>query len=381
MRGTIKKRGSTYTIIIDIGSENSGKRQQKWYGGYKKKKDAERDLIKLLHQVETNTFINPEKITLGAYLKQWMTDYVESNLAPKTIEGYRVNIERHVIPSIGNITLQKLQPTHIQQFYNSKLLKGRLDGKGGLSAKSVIYIHRNLREALNHAVKMQLIPRNVADLVEVPRQKVFRASFLNENQIQNLLKAFEATNMYIPVLLAVGLGLRRGEALGLQWKDIGFEDKTIAIMRSLLPSKGGLIFHEPKTEHSHRVITASEGIINELVKQKEEHEKYKKLLGQAYNDKDLVCCLNDGSPINPASFSHSFSSALETYKLPHIRFHDLRHSNATLMLKHNISAKVASERLGHSNIGITLDLYSHVMKEMQEDAANKLDNALFKREE
>lgn len=381
MKGTIKKRGSTYTIIIDIGKGSDGKRKQKWYGGYKRKKDAEKDLVKLLHQLETNSYINPDKITLGEYLNQWMADYVETNLAPKTIEGYRVNIERHIIPSIGGIVLQKLQPIHIQQFYKSKLQNGRLDGKGGLSAKSIIYIHRNLREALNHAVKLQLIQRNVADAVEVPRQKVFRAKFLTEKQIQDLLKSLKNTDIYIPVLLAVGIGLRRGEALGLKWKDIDFENKTITVTRSLLPSKNGLIFHDPKTEHSKRVISVSESIMEELKKHQESQEEYKKILGQAYNDNDLVCCLNDGSLINPASFSHRFSRTLEKSKLPHVRFHDLRHTNATLMLKHNIPAKVASERLGHSNIGITLDLYSHVMKEMQEDAARKLDNAIFKKGE
>lgn len=381
MKGTIKKRGNTYTIIIDIGKDLNGKRKQKWYGGYKRKKDAEKDLINLLYQLETNTFVNPEKITLGEYLSRWMVDYVELNLSPKTIEGYRVNIERHIIPVIGNIALQKLQPIHIQQFYCTKLQNGRLDGKGGLSPKSILYIHRNLREALNHAVKIQLIQRNVADAVEVPKQKVFRANYLDEIQISELLKSFEKLDIYIPVLLAVGLGVRRGEALGLQWKDIDFETKTISIIRSLLPSKSGLIFHDPKTEHSHRKIIASDSIMFALKKHKEYQESYIKLLGKAYKNHDLVSCLNDGTPINPASFSHSFSKALEANKIQHIRFHDLRHTNATLMLKHNIPAKVASERLGHSNIGITLDLYSHVMKEMQEDAANKLDIALFKKEE
>ncbi len=307
-----------------------------------------------------------------------MKDYVESNLAPKTVEGYRVNIERHIIPSIGNIPVQKLQPIHIQEFYKSKLQNGRLDGKGGLSPKSVIYIHRNLREALNHAVKMQIIQRNVADAVEVPRQKIFQSKFLNESQVQDLLKALENTDLYIPVLLAVGLGLRRGEALGLEWRDVDFDNKTVSIMRSLLPTKNGLVFHNPKTEHSHRVISVSDNIIDELRIHKKHQEDCKRLLGQAYKNIDLVCCLNDGSPINPSTFSQSFGRTLKIHNLPHIRFHDLRHTNATLMLKHNIPAKVASERLGHSNIGITLDLYSHVMREMQEDAAKKLDSAIFK---
>ncbi len=374
MKGCITKKGSKYWLVLDLGRDINGKRIIKWHSSYDKKPEAEKARIEILHSLQNNTYINPEKLLLGQYLRQWLSDY-EVNLAVKTIEGYRVNIEGHIIPCLGQIPLQKLQPVHIQQFYKEKLKNGRLDGKGGLSPKSVLYIHRVLREALNHAVKMQLIPRNVADMVETPKQRnTFKASFLNEKQVQELLLAFRETEIFLPVLLAVGVGLRRGEALGLQWKDIDFESNSITVNRSLLPSKNGVIFHEPKTEKSNRVVVVSKTIIEELQKKKDKQESYKQLLGKAYKNNDLVNCYNDGSPLNPASFSHSFSKILEKNELPHIRFHDLRHTNATLMLKSNIPAKVASERLGHSNIGITLDLYSHVMKEMQEEAAMKLDN-------
>jgi len=377
MKGCIFKRGKKYSVVIELGRDNNGKRIQKWFSGYKTKKEAEKALVTILHQIETNTFINPEKITLAEYLRQWMHDYVEPNLAPKTIDGYKVNIEGHIIPSIGNIPLQKLQPIHIQQFYRSKLENGRLDDKGGLSAKSVLYIHRVLRKALSNALKMQLIPRNVADAVELPKAKTYYAKFLNEKELKKLLNTLKNTDIYIPVLLASCLGLRRGEALGLQWKDIDFENKTISVIRSLLPSIGTPIFHEAKTKTSERTIVISDSIIFELEKHKNKQYRYRKLLGSAYKDYDLVTCLSDGSPINPASFSHTFARTLKKHNLTHIRFHDLRHSNATLMLKHNISPKVASERLGHSKINITLDLYSHVLKEMQVEAANKIDNAIF----
>lgn len=378
MKGCVFKRGKTYSIIIETGRDINGKRQQKWFSGYKTKKEAEKEMVKLLNQLETNTFINPEKITLAEYLKQWLSDYVEVNLAQKTIEGYKVNIERHIIPAIGSILLQKLQPIHIQRFYKEKLENGRINGKGGLSAKSVIYIHRVLRKALAQAVRMQLVPRNAADAVDLPRVKPFRASFLDENQVIELLDAFRDTEIYIPVLLAVGVGLRRGEALGLQWKDIDFQNKTISISRSLLPSAKGLIFHEPKTLNSNRVVKLPQTILDELQKQKEKQDSFKAIAGNAYHDNDLITCYQNGSPINPASFSHTFARVLKRKNLQHIRFHDLRHSNATLMLKYNIPSKVASERLGHSKIGITLDLYSHVLDEMQEDAAKKLEEGLFK---
>lgn len=381
MRGTVIKRGKKWTVVVDIGRDNNGKRKQKWFSGFRTKKEAESELAKIINQIESNTFISPDKMTLAEYLKSWLTDYVEVNLAPATVAGYKVNIEGHVIPVIGHIQLQKLQPSHIQKFYNEKLKNGRLDGKGGLSGKSVIYIHRNLREALNYAMKQQLVTRNVADMVELPKQKKYNATFLNEHEVQHLLKAFEDTMYYIPVLLAVGLGLRRGEALGLRWKDVDFDNKTIKIEQSLIPTKEGLLFHDPKTEGSKRVITAPNSIINMLSKEKARQEENKEFVGVGYNNLDLVVCYNDGSPLHPATFSHNFAKILKKNNLQHLRFHDLRHTNATLMLKQNIPAKVASERLGHSTIGITLDLYSHVLKEMQEEAANRLEELIFKKEE
>lgn len=377
MRGTILKRGKKWSIVVDIGKDIKGKRKQKWFSGFRTKKEAESELTKILHQLENNIFINPDKMTLAEYLRQWSADYVAINLAPTTRQGYKVNIEGHIIPHLGHIPLQKLQPMHIQGFYKEKIENGRLDGKGGLSAKTVMYIHRVLREALSHAVKQQIIPRNVADFVEVPKLKKYRATVLNEDGVQLLLETFKNTNYYIAVLLGVGVGLRRGEALGLQWKDIDFENKTIQINRSLLPTEKGLIFHDPKTEGSNRIIVVSNTIINMLLVAKEQQEKSKKILGEAYNDIDLVTCWDDGSPINPTTFSQSFGRTLKRNQLPHIRFHDLRHTNATMMLKQKVSAKVASERLGHSTIGITLDLYSHVLKEMQEEAANKLEELIF----
>jgi len=378
LRGTLIKRGTMWSFVVDLGRDNKGKRKQKWYSGFKTKKEAEKKLAEVIYQIETNTFINPDKLTLGEYLKRWVSDYVELNLAPSTVAGYKVNIEKHIIPSIGNVPIQKLQPAHIQKFYNEKLKNGRLDGKGGLSAKSVIYIHRNLREALTYAVKQQILIRNVADMVELPKIKKFQAKYLNEDEVQKLLEVFKGTYCYIPVMLAVGLGLRRGEALGLQWKDIDFDNNTIHINRSLIPTKQGLPFHDPKTEGSKRIIVASETIMSELRKVKENQEQNKELLEEAYNELDLVTCYDDGSPINPVALGHSFARTLKRNKLPHIRFHDLRHTNATLMLKQNVPAKVASERLGHSTIEITLDLYSHVLKEMQEEAASKIEELLFK---
>lgn len=378
MRGCITKKGTSYYVVVDIGKDSAGKRKQKWFGGYKTKKEAEKNLVKHISDIENNTLVSSDKMTLKDYLNYWLSSYVDNNLSETTIYGYRYLMELHVIPILGNIQLQKLQPIQIQNLYDEKLKNGRLDGKGGLSAKSITYIHRVLRKALSQALKLQLVSRNVADYVEIPKKKPFNASVLNKNELSLYLDAFKDTYLYLPVVLALSVGLRRGETLGLRWKDIDFENKTIIINQTLLHAKAGIIVGTPKTERSHRSIVISESILGLFKKQQEKQAEYKSKLEDAYNDHDLVCCHEDGSPINPATLSRKFEKILRRNNLNHIRFHDLRHTNATLLLECKVPAKIVSERLGHSTIGITMDLYSHVLKEMQEEAANKLEDLIFK---
>ncbi|HYE09860.1 MAG TPA: site-specific integrase, partial [Patescibacteria group bacterium] len=264
MKGCITKKGSTYSIIVELGRDENGKRKQKWFNGFKTKKQAQTELNKILSQIDNNTFVNPDKLTLADYMNQWFKDYVETKLAPKTVQGYKYILEKHINPSLGNIPIQKLQPIQIQQCYRNKLESGRIDNNGGLSTKSVIHIHRVLRKALYNAEKMQLIQRNPADFVELPKLKKYKANVYDENQVKALLGAAKDADMYLPILLAVSLGLRLGEVFGLQWKDINFDNNTIIIQRALSLINKKLIFHEPKTEKSNRIIVVSDSIINEL---------------------------------------------------------------------------------------------------------------------
>ena len=372
MRGSIVKKGKNYSVIVDIGKVN-GKRKQKWFSGFKTKKEAENKLTEVLSQLKNNSYIEPTKTTLAEFLNMWLEECAKPNIAITTYSGYSVNITKHINPAIGHIILQELQPIQIQNFYNYLSKNGKCNGIGGLSPRSIQYIHMVLRQALEYAYKMQLIPRNVANMVKIPKQKKYIANFLIEEEINTLLEIFKDTQIYIPVLLAVGVGLRRGEVLALKWSNINFETKTIVISENLIPTKGGSIFTTPKTDASKREIVVSEFIINELKKLKEKQDKNKKLLGNAYINNNLVCCYDNGNIFRPGSFSHLFADILKRNSFRHIRFHDLRHTNATLMLKSNISPKVASARLGHSKTRTTLDIYAHVVKEMQEEAAQKLN--------
>lgn len=381
MAGHIRKRktatGYAWQVIIESGFDGNGNRKRRYKTVNGTKKDAEKVKTQLLAELHQGTLIEPSKLTLQEYLREWMKTYVEPNLSPTTNDGYRVNIEKHIIPNIGHIRLQELSPLHLQRLYKDKLNNGRVDGKGGLSAKSIIYIHRNIREALDHALRMQLIPRNVADLVTLPKAKPFKSEVYDEEQIKSLVLVAKGTDMELPVALAAALGLRRGELLGLRWENVDLEKRTISVYDNLVPTSNGNITKAPKSENSRRTIDISEGLVPILKKHRLMQAERKLMLGPGYCGGGHVCCQGDGQHWAPSYFSKKFADFLKRHKLPHIRLHDLRHSNATLMLKYGVPAKVASQRLGHSNIGITLDLYSHVMSDMQKDAADKIDIGLF----
>lgn len=362
MKGSIIKRGKTYSIVYDVGRALNGKRQQKWESGFNTKREAQETLNDRLHEIKNNDYIPNSKLTLAEYLNDWFTQYVEKNLAINTVCGYRNNIYKHIIPGIGNIQLTMLNPIQIQKFYNKKLTDG-------LSPTSVIYIHRVLRKALEQAYKMRIISKNVADLVELPRKIKYKSQSLTEEQAKELLEVAKDSEIFIPILLGITLGLRRGEVLALRWKDIDFESKTISVSRTAVKYKGEVIYTSPKTEDSNRIIKAPAKLIEIL-----ENEKINQEIIEVDFD-NIICCRNK-TPISQDTLNKQFKVLLRMNNLPDIRFHDLRHTNATLMLKNNIPAKIASQRLGHSSIGITMDLYTHVFVEMQNEAAEVI-NDLF----
>lgn len=366
MRGsTIKKRNRWY-IYYYVGKDENGKWKRKWEGSWDSKREAEKVLRSRIDEQESTFDRKTDSSTMAVYLRHWLDSYCASHLAPNTISGYRVNIEKHIIPYIGPIPLNRLQPKDIQGLY-TRLLQGRLSGT------SVRYVHNNLHKALNAAVKAQLIPRNPADLVDPPKVDRYEAQTLTPDQSVILVNACAGTELYLPVLLALTLGLRRGEALGLQWVDVDLTAKTVTVRHSASFPKGGFVLGTTKTKNSRRTLMTPEileaALKSALTKQTEEAQRF----GSGYNAHNLVCCRPDGSPLTSNALQHQFRELLGKLGLPPIRFHDLRHTNATLMLRNAVPAKIVSAMLGHSSIGITLDTYSHVMTEMQSGAVSVMD--------
>lgn len=378
MRGHIRRRGSrSWAVVIDIGRDRSGKRRQQWHSVKGLKEDAENKLIELLRSLRTGEYVEPSKLTVEELLKQWLRDVAKASTSGKTYERYAEIVDTHLIPALGHHRLAKLQPLHIQEFYAEALRSGRRDGRGGLSRRSVVHLHRVLHLALRQAVRWQLLARNPAEAVDPPRPRPREMRVLDEDQMGQLLRLAVGTPFYVAVLLAVTTGMRRGEILALTWADIDFKAGNLVVTKSLEQTRAGLTIKAPKTAKGRRTIPLPGLAINALRRQKVQQAKQRLVLGSPDDGTPhAVCPALNGGYLQPDALSRQFRAFIKASGLQCIRFHDLRHTHATQLLRQGVHPKVVSERLGHAGITITLDTYSHVVPGLQEDAARRLDSVL-----
>lgn len=372
----ISKEKSSWKIRIELPRDiATGKRKQKCFTFYGKKKEAEQFLTEKLRELDTGILIETKRMKFGDYLDYWK-EKTFYNLEITTQEGYIQKIDKHIKPYLGNIYLEELKPLTLQNFYEEKLKNGRLTRNGTLSQRTVLAMHRIIRSALEQAVKWQLVVRNVADAVEPPKAKKYEAKYLTDKQTEELIKVAKGSDIYIPIMIAIYTGARRGEILGLNWSNVNLEKGYIKIVDSLCAIQKGLIIKEPKTKSGIRTIAISSELIKILKQHKITQMKNKLLFGNLYQDNNMVCCYKDGHLYNPKRFSTKFRELLEHNNFPIIRLHDLRHSHASLLVKLGVQPKEISQRLGHSNIGITMDLYSHLYEETDREVANMFDKLI-----
>lgn len=355
MKGSIRRQGErSWEVRVYLGRGANNRKLYRSHTVRGTKKDAERELARLVTQIHSGEYVEPNRMTTGEYLEKWLADYAKANVTAKTFERYEEMVKKHLTPALGHIRLAKLAPLHVQAYYTEALQKGRRDGSGGLSAKTVLHLHRLLREALQQAVRWQLVVRNVADAVEPPRpvRKEMRA--LDEGQTARLLEAAAGTRLFLPILLAVTTGARRGELLALRWSNVDLDSSRVTIRQSLEQTRRRLAFKTPKNGKA-RVVALPPLAAEALRRHKVEQAKTRLMMGSAYADQGLVLARPDGRPFDPSETSKAFRKLIRKTKLPVIRFHDLRHGHATHLLRQNVPLKVVSERLGHSGIAITGD--------------------------
>ena len=380
MKGHIRPRGKgkgKWSVVLYQGRDINGKTKYSWHRVDGTKRDAERELTRLLHEMNTGTYIEPTKLTVAQYLEQWISNHAEVNLAGTTSERYRSIVQLHLVPKLGKHLLTKLQPIHINEYYAEAQKNGRIDGNGGLSGRTVLQTHRILRKALQDALRLGLISRNPADAVGTPRFERKETKVLNCEELAIVIRAAENSPYYPAILLALGGGLRRGEALAVRWSDLDLEEGIIAVQRSIEQTSKGLRFKSPKSGRPRKLVLP-QIVMDGLKIHKENQEGHRLMYGPDYAGNNLVCAKPNGDPVNPDNFSHYFRDFMKNNvkEVTQIRFHDLRHSHASVLGSKGIHPKVVSERLGHSSVNITLDLYTHFLPSMQEEAAHKFDEAL-----
>lgn len=336
-------KGKHYEIVIEAGkSALTGQRKRIVRRVKGRKLDAEDYCRELLQQLKHGNYIKPKSITLASYLRQWLSDH-SFNLAPSTSATYRAIIDNHILPELGGITLTNLEPAQIQKYYKDKLTT--------LSPRSVQQHHSVLRKALKNAVQWKLINNNPTDNLIVPIPKHRTIYTLTIEQLDDLLSGINSDLKPLFVIAAY-TGMRLGELLALRWKDVDLETPSVNITRSMTRVNREHVFKSPKSRYSVRQVLLPKAAAGAF--------------GSIRIDGELVFSRN-GEPLNPSVVSRTFKrfAALAGHDM---RFHDLRHTHATILLSAGVHPKVVQERLGHADITITLNTYSHVTKGLQEEA-------------
>jgi integrase len=347
-----------------------GLKRKTLYG--KTRHDVAAKLTKAMSDRDSGLVFDDENMTVGEFLDRWLSDCVRGSVRESTFDRDSYLVRIHMKPALDGIKLSKLSPIHVQGFY-----RDRLDA--GLSASTVNKIHTVLHKALSQAVRWSLIPRNPTAAVTAPRPAPQEMHPLSPEEARGLLEAAHGDRLEALYVLAVTTGMRRGELLGLKWSDVDLKNASVRVRRTLTRTDNGkrVVLGDPKTKKSRRNIRltpqAVEALREHLTRQTEDIER----LGDLYKDQGLVFAAGTGGPINPSNLrQRSLARLLRKAHLPHIRFHDLRHTCATLLLLKNVHPKFVQELLGHATIAITLDTYSHVLPGMGDQTTTAMEDAL-----
>ena len=341
-------------------------KRKTFYG--KSRKEVLEKLKVALHEQQQGTLATGPQQTLKQYLEQWLEEVHKPTIRLSSYAKYRKLLDNHILPALGHIQIQKLTPQQIQSFYTKKL-------KDGLSATTIHVIHAVLHNALENAVRWGIISRNACDVISPPRQTRHEIQPLTKEQVQQLLKKARGHRLEALLTVAVTTGMRRGELIGLKWQDIDLEERTLYIRRTVdRITKNGYVESEPKTAQSRRKVMLPLFVVEVLKQHRAHQEQLRQQAEASWQEHGLVFCNTHGGYFHPGHLYEMFQTLLRDAALPPMRFHDLRHSAASILLGMNVHPKVVQELLGHSQIGMTMDTYSHVLPSMQKDAMDKLDD-------
>lgn len=375
-RGSVLRRSGRWAYRVDTGFHpETGKRRQMLKQGFATKKEAEAALAEALRDRATGTAVARSTIRVEEFLTEWL-ETARSKLRPTTHHNYKRSVFK-INRRLGRYQLQSLTPLQIERFYGELLASGGKDG-GPISAKSVRNVHVVLRKALSDAERLGLVPRNAAAPARPPAS--VRREFVtwSSDDLRQFLAAVKDHRFFVAFVLLATTGMRRGEVLGLRWSDVDFDGSQLAVANTLTTVGNDLVMGPPKTPRSRRHVYLDPQTLAVLREHRKRQREERLVVGSAWNSEvDLVVRDEFGGLVHPDSFSYQFNRIVQSLDVPRIRLHDLRHTYATLALKAGVHPKVVSERLGHATVGVTLDLYSHVVPSIARDAANLVASHIF----
>ena len=387
VEGCEYKGKNRYKMVVSSGFNAHGKRERHSETvTAMSKKELENLYAKFKTNIRAGLFRNNNSITFQDFVdKQWLKDTEVKSLAPKTLARYKAMLDQRIFPEFGHVRLSDINRNHIVKLYESLSQDGaRLDGKdGGLSGKTILHHHRLLSKIFNTAVLWELISSSPMKMVKPPKANRNIAPFYDDEQVLTLITHLntldESQYKYkVLTMLALFTGMRRGELMGLEWKDIDYEKRTIDIRRTsqYLPGKG-IFTKEPKTELSTRVITIPDTIVALLRDYQKRQASERRKLANLWKSTDRLFTTWDGAPMNPDTITDWFGKFIKKHNLPHVTFHGLRHTNVSLLIAEGVDVRTIASRVGHANPTTTLNLYSHMLQKSDQMAADSLEKRLF----
>ena len=365
MAGSVKRRGSSWHYVIDIGRDENGKRRQRYRGGFPTRRVAEHELRSFQNQIDSGFLADAESLTFREYMNRWI-DHHATQVESTTMRRYETLTRLYLLPRLGSMQLAKIRPGHVQAC---------LDAIEGRAPRTVQHVRGVISKAMRQAVAWQLIPSNPVAATQAPRAERPDLEIPTVDGARTLMAKAEGTHWELPMFIAAFTGARRGEVLAIGWDQVDLDRRRIRIDRSLERLGDGFRFKDPKTKRSRRDVALPPFAVERLRRWKVEQTERRLAAGPAWHDLGLVCERGDGQPIDPDSFSKAFKRLARQVGIPNARLHDLRHAAATLMMERGVHPSVVSWSLGHASEAFTMAVYGHVRDEMLDQAAEALENA------
>ncbi len=360
--------------VVDIPAPD-GKRKQIRRRNYRTKEEAKAALDELRTQARTSSLVLPDRILFGEYLKAWLAGLPATGKKATTLESYQRHLRLHVLSKpLAGVRLQQLTALHLDQLYSDLRAEGRVDGEGGLSGRTVQFVHGIISKALNDALRKRLVAVNVASAASAPSRsstKPPEPKIWTLEELQRFLEApaVRSDRLYPMWRLAALTGMRRGELLGLRWQDVDFDHARVSVRQTVVPVHGRATISDTKTHRSERTVDIDQVTLAELRRHQTRQKEERILLGPGYQDAGLVFAHPDGQMLSPKRVTEWFGRRAASAGVPAIRLHDLRHGVASHMIARGVPVKTVAERLGHSQVSFTMSAYQHVLPGQQAEAA------------